>query len=114
MKKSNIYTLVLLIVILFVFHRIFSFIPLSANDFPYLSMSELTQRFSIPFAWWDRGSQGLGEYTIPFLWVWPMDFLYGLGANLGLSFGILERILGIIPALLLGVFGIRKLLKTYS
>jgi hypothetical protein len=107
-------TVILLIIIVAVFYRVFSLAPLSANDFPYLSQSELIQRFSIPFAWWDRGSQGLGEYSIPFLWVWPMDFLYGFGANLGLSFGILERIFGIIPALILGVFGIRKLLKTYG
>jgi hypothetical protein len=114
MKKNNYYTIVLIAILLFVFHGVFSLVPLSANDFPYLSQNELLQRFSIPYAWWDRGSQGLGEYTIPFLWVWPMDILYGLGGSFGLTFGILERLFGIIPAFLLGVFGIRKLLKTYS
>lgn len=114
MKDKNIYLFILGALFIFVFHPVLSFTPLAANDFPYLSQSELFQRFSLPYAWWNRGSQGFGEYTIPFLWVWPMDFLYGLAAYLGLSFSLIQRLLGIIPVIILGAIGIRKLLKHYS
>lgn len=114
MKRINIYITALIIILVFVLHSLFSFAPLSANDFPYLSQGELQQRLSIPYAWWDRGSQGLGEYAIPFIWVWPMDVLYGFFAKIGFSFSMIERLLGIFPALLLGVYGMRKLLQSYA
>ncbi len=114
MRKNNILILTTGAILLFVFHIVLSFSPLVANDFPYLSRSELLSRLSLPTAWWARGSDGLGGYSVPFLWFWPMDVLYGLAAKLGMNFAVVERIFGIIPAIVLGIWSIRKLLKHYE
>src|SRR5258706_2474394 len=114
MRKNNILLLATGAILLFVFHIVLSFTPLVANDFPYLSQSELLSRWSLPYAWWARGSDGLGGYSVPFLWFWPMDVVYGFAAKLGMNFAAIERVFGIIPAIALGVFSIRKLLKRYA
>lgn len=114
MRKNNVFLLAIGTILFFVFHVVLSLTPLVANDFTFLSQSELSSLFSLPYAWWDRGTAGMGEYTTPLLWFWPMDVLYGFGSTIGLPFELLERILGILPASLLGVYGIRRLLKKYE
>jgi hypothetical protein len=96
------------------FNSVFNQLPLVATDFPYLSLSELYSRFSVPSAWWTRGAQGLGQNSILYLWFWPMDYLYGYAANSGIGFIGIERLLGIVPIVLISFFSISKLLSRYS
>src|SRR3989344_3038336 len=56
----------------------------------------------------------MGEYGILTMWSWPTDFLYGLGGKLGLSFDFLERVLGGLLAIFIGVYALQKLLKKYD
>lgn len=82
-----------------------------ANDFPAVSISELVGQFDLPRAWSDRGSEGFGQYSVFTLWSWPLNFVSGLLAKLGLAFEIQERLLLVIPTLLLGYFGLNKIVS---
>ncbi|MDD5415780.1 MAG: hypothetical protein PHE48_02100 [Candidatus Daviesbacteria bacterium] len=79
-----------------------------ANDFPIVSESLLKSSINFPYAWSENGAEGLGEYSTFFLWSWPLSFLWGILANTGLSFIILERVLFLMPFLLIGCVGIWK------
>jgi hypothetical protein len=85
-----------------------------ATDFPVVSLSDLKNQLNFPYVWFSRGSIGLGGYSVFTLWSWPMDFVAGILSNLGFNFGILERIMFIIPTLLLGTYGILNLLAQYN
>src|SRR3989304_3560865 len=69
---------------------------------------------NLPSTWLSRGGEGMGEYGILTMWSWPTDFLYGLGGKLGLSFDFLERVLGGLLAIFIGVYALQKLLKKYD
>lgn len=85
-----------------------------ANDFPYVFNEAVKVGFNLPYVWSPRGSEGLGQYVVSTLWAYPMDLLYGLGSNLGFDFWLLERVIGILPILLLGFFGMSNLLEYYK
>jgi hypothetical protein len=110
MRKSRISLYVFL---LFVFSGFVSFGVLVANDFPLSSASSIKGGLNWPQTWW-RFSFDLGSYGVSMLWAWPLDLLYGLGASSGLSFAMLERLLGVLPFLVLGVYAIGKLLEHYK
>lgn len=94
---------------IFTFWSLLLFDIRAANDFPWISGFSLLDRFNLPQLWTTQGAVGLGEYGLAVLWGWPLNFLYGLGAKLGFGFAILERLLGIIPFILLGIYSIGKL-----
>src|SRR3989344_3740458 len=88
-------------------------IPLVANDFPIVSGEFLRLAFSLPQIWSFRGT-GFGMNVVSTLWSWPLDFIYGLGAVFGLNFELLERILGILPIFVVGIWAMSKLLAYYK
>ena len=106
-------TIFLFIVLFFVFFRFFIPGPRVANDYPYTYSESLREGFALPSTWLTRVGEGMGEYSILTMWSWPIDLLYGFGAKLGLSFDILERLLGLVLIVLTGAFSINKLLKSY-
>lgn len=85
--------------------------PRVANDISLISQTSLKELMSYPQTWSITGTEGLGEYTVFTLWSWPFTFLNGVFANLGFSFSALERILIILPFLLIGTLGVWKLGK---
>lgn len=86
--------------------------PRVATDFSLISHSSLKSYLDLPQTWTTRGTEGLGEYTVFTLWSWPFNFLYGFFANLGLSFAFLQRILIVVPFLVIGSLGIWKLCES--
>jgi hypothetical protein len=109
LKKK--YLLFLLAIVSIIYWRWWIPGPRVATDYPYVSSSYLREQFDIPRVWQEKSAEGLGEYTIFTLWSWPMSFLFGLFANLGLNFSTLERLLQIIPLILIGSFSIWKFLS---
>lgn len=109
--KQKVLTVFLVVV---AFWRFFLPGPKVANDFPLISNEELLSRFSLPQAWLERSSEGLGQYFVPFLWFWPMDLIFGFAAKLGLGFEQIEKFLLIIPIILLGSWSIRRFLSYYK
>lgn len=85
-----------------------------ANDFPMISNKTLTEYFSVPFVWYTSGSSGLGEYGVFTLWSWQQGLLLGLLAKIGLDLSVQERLVFIIPIIVVGIMGIKKLLKKYE
>jgi hypothetical protein len=85
-----------------------------STDFPTVSLSDLKIQFDLPRVWFPKGLSGLGGYSVFTLWSWPMDFIAGTLANLGLTFGILERIMFIVPTLLIGIYCIWNLLHDFG
>lgn len=83
-----------------------------ANDFSLVSNDWLKLQFDIPRAWNERGAEGLGEYGVFILWSYPINFIFGVSANLGLNFEVWERIL-VLLFIFLGSISIWKLLSTY-
>lgn len=83
-----------------------------ANDFSYVSRDFLKLQFDIPRLWNERGAEGLGEYGVFLLWSYPVNFIFGVLANLGLDFEAWERIL-VLLFIFLGSISIWKLLSIY-
>ena len=102
-----------IIILLFSFWSCLTFTPRGALDFPYSFRDNVADSFRLPQTWSSRGN-GLGEPTISILWGWPHDFIYGLGATLGIDFSILFRLLHLLPILVLGVWGMIGLLYYYK
>src|SRR3972149_8785300 len=108
MRKIN---LVLIFLLVLVFWKFLLPGVRVANDYPIISSEMAQSSFKLPSLWAERGAEGLGENVISTLWSWPADFLYGVGGKIGLSFSVVERLLGIIPFLLLGGWGINRFLR---
>lgn len=106
--------IVILLILIFVFLSFFIPGPRGANDYPYTYFEVVKEGFNLPLAWTSRFSGGLGYNTIATLGAWPIDLFYGLGATMNLNFSILERILGILPILVLGLFSISRLFRYFS
>lgn len=87
--------------------------PRVATDFSQVSESILKSKLDLPQTWTVFGTEGLGEYTAFTLWSWQFNLIYSLFASLGLSFAYLERLLIIIPFLVIGSISIWKLLSKY-
>lgn len=79
-----------------------------ASDFPSVSNETLKTSMDFPRAWSAKGSEGLGEYAVFTLWSYPLAFISGVLANLGISFILLERIFLLMPFLIIGSIGIWK------
>lgn len=110
MKKVNFFVIFLLILVFWIF---FLPGPRVATDYPYWFPEELSQNFREPLLWRDSlGADGMGQSVISTAWTWPIIYIYGFFANLGLDFTVLSRFLGIIPFLLIGTFSISKLLTS--
>ncbi|TSC87767.1 MAG: Uncharacterized protein G01um10147_453 [Microgenomates group bacterium Gr01-1014_7] len=106
--KNKFLVIILLLLLVTVYWQWFLPGARVANDFPIISESLLKSSMNLPFVWSESGAEGLGEYSTFFLWSWPLSFIAGILANIGLGFSIIERVLLFIPFLLLGGIGIWK------
>lgn len=104
------FVIFLLIILLIIIYRVWFFPGIRvANDFPIVSESLLKSSMSLPFVWSEAGAEGLGEYSTFFLWGWPPSFIVGAIANLGFNFAFLEKIIILVPILIIGSIGIWKI-----
>ncbi len=83
----------------------------AAPDFPQASQSVVSLGFNLPQTWTTRVGNGLGENATFALWSYPIDFLFGLGSKIGLSFSLLTRLILILPSITIGYYSIKKLLS---
>ena len=88
--------------------------PRVANDFPIVTIASLQEQFDLPRIWSAKGAEGLGEYTVFTLWSWPMNVSSAMLANLGVGFEIQERLLFLIPIILIGSLTVWNLLSRYK
>ena len=103
------YSAVILLICLFLIYWIWWMTgPRVATDFSLISQTSLKSQMDIPQTWSEKGTEGLGEYTVFTLWSYPFSLLIGFFANLGFSFDSLERILILMPFLIIGTFSIWK------
>ncbi len=80
-----------------------------ASDFPVVPESVLKSLLDFPRTWSDRGSEGMGEVSTFFLWSYPFILVSSLFANLGFNFAQIERLVIMIPFLLIGSLSMWKL-----
>lgn len=80
--------------------------PKVANDFPIITEGMLKSGMNLPFVWFENGAEGIGEHVTFFLWGWPLSFIAGTFASLGLSFAFIEKFIILVPILFIGGFGI--------
>src|SRR3990167_351062 len=80
-----------------------------ASDFPAVPEQVLKSLFDFPRTWSDRGSEGMGEVSAFFLWSYPLTFISSVFANLGFNFAQIERLVIMIPFLLIGSLSMWKL-----
>lgn len=114
MTKINFMILFLLLLIFGIYWKFFLPGPRVAIDFPLVSDNQLKSMIDLPRVWSEGGAEGLGEYSIFFLWSWPLGFITGILSNLGVTFPILEKFFLLVPTLIIGVYGILKLTKNLN
>ncbi len=114
MTKKNLTILFLLLLIFGIYWRFFLPGPRVATDFPLVSDNQLKSMIDFPRIWSEGGAEGLGEYSAFFLWAWPLSFISGVLANLGVTFQFLEKFFLLMPILTIGVYGILKLTKNLN
>lgn len=85
--------------------------PRVAIDFPIVLDRELMSQIDLPRVWAQKDVEGLGEYSVFTLWSYPTTLISAILAKLGLGFAPSERVLWIIPFIILGTLGIWKLCK---
>ena len=88
--------------------------PHVANDLHVTFLENVREQFNIPFAWGSQGTTGLGEYSVSFLWSWPVHLIFGLFSFLGVSHNLLNQVLALAPILLLGIWGMGRLLSYFG
>lgn len=76
-----------------------------ANDFPYTSELFLKEGFRLP-AVWSQVTSPFGQNVLSTRWSWPLGYILGLGASLGISYGLLIVLVGIIPVSIIGSIGV--------
>ncbi len=104
----------LFLILVFVFWRLFLPYPLVSTDFHYVFTENMKIGFDLPKIIWERSSDGLGGYSVILLWAWPLDFLYSFGGFLNIDFIWLEKILGLLPIIILSVWSINRLFEYYG
>jgi len=112
MPKNKFLSILLVFILVFVYLSFFSPGARVANDFPLVSKESIKESFGLPYAW--TKADNFGEYAVSTLWAYPLDFLFGLGAYLGIDFDLLERILGFFPFLVIGIWACKKLFYEYK
>lgn len=106
--------LLLIGLLFFVYWQFWIFGIKVANDFPLIQISSLAEQFDLPRLWHERASEGLGEFGTFVLWSYPMTLLSGLLAKIGFDMSAQVGIVYAIPFVVLGIVGIRRLLKKYN
>lgn len=109
-KKWRIFTSLLMIT----FWSWWTWGPRVGNDYPFVSDQTLKELFDIPRTWTERGSVGLGEYTIFTLWSYPINLLAGVLAKFfGIDFVMQERMFFLIFFIAAGIWGIKNLSRIF-
>ena len=85
--------------------------PRVANDFPFVSKSDISEQFDLPQVWQSRGSVGMGEFSTFTMWSWPLNFVVGAFAKIGFGFNLIERIFLFLPILIIGILAIFQISK---
>lgn len=112
--KNKLPILIVILVLVSIYWQWWISGPRVASDFSQTSSDLIKSQLNIPQTWSNGGTEGLGEYTVFTLWSWPYNLLQGILGNLGISFNLIQRILFIIPFLIIGGTGIWKIGKTLS
>lgn len=111
--KLNKYFLIPLMLVIFWAGLIQSIIV--GNDFDYYFPKTLNDLVTSPLTWREFFSgDGLGEYTVPTLWSWPIVFITAFLSKLGFDYTLLTKILFLIPIILLSFHSMKKLTNFYS
>ncbi len=114
MVKRYLLPIICLLLLLLIYRNWFTLGVRVAGDYPINQKSILIEQLSLPFTWTESASEGLGAYNIYTLWSWPITFLNGILAQIGVSFAISERLLLVICLPLLVSLGIWKLGGNYG
>jgi hypothetical protein len=86
-----------------------------ATDYIFWGREELGEIFNIPYTWRNiLGSDGMGQSVLSTLWSWPVMFIYGGLAKVGLNFSATSRLFGFLPIILIGIYSIDKLIINYG
>lgn len=86
-----------------------------SHDLDYYFPGTLKELVSLPLIWREFFvGDGLGEFTIPTLWAWPVIFITAYLNWLGLDFSLIIKILFIPTILLLSFISIKKLTYFYG
>ncbi|MFC1649100.1 hypothetical protein ACFL2C_00095 [Patescibacteria group bacterium] len=107
--QKIIYPLVIVFVLVLVYRTFLSADVRVATDFPNLSQEYISEYLSPPFAWKVDTAEGFGEYSLSTRWIYPLELLYGLGANLGFPYWLLQRVFGVFLILAIGVYTSQRL-----
>ena len=114
MTKMNFMIFFLLLLLLGVYWKFFLPGPRVATDFPLVLDNQLKFMVDLPRVWSEGGAEGLGEYSIFFLWAWPLSFTTGILSSLGITFSVLEKFFLLLPTLIIGIYGIFKLSRSLN
>lgn len=116
MKAENHTGLFLLgiIFLLLVYFRWFLPFPHVASDLHVTFREELLGQMSPPSTWGSEGAVGLGEFSVFSIWNWPVEFIFGLFGNLGLSHNILNQYFALGLGIVVAAWGMRFILKEYK
>lgn len=107
--KNKLHIVLLLILLLGIFWQWWLLGPRVAIDFPIVSGQHLKTQMDLPRIWAQKDVEGMGEYSVFTLWSYPFTVISGLLAKLGLGFALQERILWVIPFLIIGILSIWKI-----
>lgn len=105
-QGSKIIVLNLIISVFLVYWRWFLPFPHVANDLHVSYTRELESHLNIPFVWNGEGAVGMGESSVFSVWNWPVEALFGLLGNLGLSHNVLNQYLALGLGLLVGGYSV--------
>lgn len=109
-QVKRIFPLIILVALLTLVYWMWFFPGINvASDFPSVSTPAMQTLLDIPQTWSEKGSEGLGEYTVFTLSSYPLMLFSGIIANLGVNFIILEKILFIFLFLFIGVWSTGRL-----
>ena len=110
MKKNNLTLLLVIIVVICLFRKLFFPGPLVFGDAPYFYKEGFKELINLATIWTSRGNT-LGGVNL-FLWIYPIMFLYGiLGSLLHLNNDLILRILFYFPSLIFAFSGVYFLTK---
>lgn len=87
---------------------------LVASDFPYTSEETVKIGLNLPMAWSYSSGSGFGGNKVFGLWSYPIDFMFGLAATIGLNFKISTLLILIIPGLMAALLGTFYLARSYG
>ena len=103
MKKTHIFLIVLLALVVFIFRNWLSFELISSGDLRIFYPSSFGDYYLYPFAWDWQQANGLGGFQSPFVWIYYNLTIPLLISRLfGFSWQVVEKVFFLIPFLIAG------------